>query len=327
MAIDKKLIHFKTKENFNSANGVNGSVDAPTAGSEANGNAEYGQIKGTSIVFIKDSGEIWTHGNLYRSVNWSVLTVPGAGDIAYWDGSSVKLISKNEWNDSLGTPIGVIVIPQGFLPDGKARIISLNSAGSPNWYDGYYTDSPLKNLDVVPITDNAGSTTTGSASYGFLPSDYFSGAQSLVDPKAKYKGTANWIPSPYLGTKLNPAYCETIAGHDNVLSDFDGLSNTRQLLESSNSYTAAKNAWNYSDGHSDIQWHLPSAGEIGFLTARYDVITNTLLELGGTKTAPAGLWTSNEYSYASVWCSMPTTAIISTINSTGTLECRPFAIV
>lgn len=73
MAIDKKLIHFKTKENFNSANGVNGSVDIPTAGSEANGNAEYGQIKGTSIVFIKDSGEIWTHGNLYRSVNWSVL--------------------------------------------------------------------------------------------------------------------------------------------------------------------------------------------------------------------------------------------------------------
>lgn len=73
MAIDKKLIHFKTKENFNSANGVNGSVDAPTAGSEANGNAEYGQIKGTSIVFIKDSGEIWTHGNLYRSVNWSKI--------------------------------------------------------------------------------------------------------------------------------------------------------------------------------------------------------------------------------------------------------------
>ena len=73
MAIDKKLIHFKTKENFNSANGVNGSVDTPTAGSEADGNAEYGQIKGTSIVFIKDSGEIWTHGNLYRSVNWNVL--------------------------------------------------------------------------------------------------------------------------------------------------------------------------------------------------------------------------------------------------------------
>lgn len=58
MAIDKKLIHFKTKENFMSANGVNGNPNTPTSGSEETGNAEYGQIKGTSIVFIKDSGEI-----------------------------------------------------------------------------------------------------------------------------------------------------------------------------------------------------------------------------------------------------------------------------
>ena len=75
MAIDKKLIHFKTKENFMSANGVNGNPDTPSVGSEAEGNAEYGQIKGTSIVFIKDSNEIWTHGNLYKSVNWSELQV------------------------------------------------------------------------------------------------------------------------------------------------------------------------------------------------------------------------------------------------------------
>lgn len=78
MAIDKKLIHFKTKSNFMSANGVNGKVDSPNEGtSEELGNAEYGQIKGTSIVFIKDSKEIWTHGNLYKSVNWSVLEPKG----------------------------------------------------------------------------------------------------------------------------------------------------------------------------------------------------------------------------------------------------------
>lgn len=58
MAIDKKLIHFKNKENFMSANGVNGNDTTPSSGSEAEGNAEYGQIKGTSIVFIKDSNEI-----------------------------------------------------------------------------------------------------------------------------------------------------------------------------------------------------------------------------------------------------------------------------
>lgn len=73
MAIDKKLIHFKTKENFMSANGVNNNVNEPTSGKEDQGTAEYGQIRGTSIVFVKDSKEIWTHGNLYKSVNWSVL--------------------------------------------------------------------------------------------------------------------------------------------------------------------------------------------------------------------------------------------------------------
>lgn len=73
MAIDKKLIHFKTKENFMSANGVNGDTSNPSSGTETDGSAEYGQIKGTSIVFVKDSKEIWTHGNLYKSVNWSKL--------------------------------------------------------------------------------------------------------------------------------------------------------------------------------------------------------------------------------------------------------------
>ena len=50
MAINKKLIHFNSKDNF--SNEV------------ANGN-----ILDTSIVFVKDSKEIYTHGNLYKSIN------------------------------------------------------------------------------------------------------------------------------------------------------------------------------------------------------------------------------------------------------------------
>jgi hypothetical protein len=46
MAINKKLIHFKTKSNFDNE--------------LANGN-----ILETSICFIKDTKEIWTHGQLY----------------------------------------------------------------------------------------------------------------------------------------------------------------------------------------------------------------------------------------------------------------------
>ena len=46
MAINKKLIHFKTKQKFNEE--------------LANGN-----ILDTSIVFIKDTKQIYTHGQLY----------------------------------------------------------------------------------------------------------------------------------------------------------------------------------------------------------------------------------------------------------------------
>lgn len=54
MAINKKLIHFKNKENFDNE--------------VANGN-----ILDTSICFIQDSKEISTHGTVYKTVNWSVL--------------------------------------------------------------------------------------------------------------------------------------------------------------------------------------------------------------------------------------------------------------
>ena len=54
MAIDKKLIHFKNKEDFDNE--------------VANKN-----ILEHSIVFIQNSKEISTHGTVYKSVNWSVL--------------------------------------------------------------------------------------------------------------------------------------------------------------------------------------------------------------------------------------------------------------
>ena len=59
MAIDKKLIHFKNKENF-ILHGVGSEehVTIPSEGTESDRDAIYGQIKGSSIVFIKDSKEI-----------------------------------------------------------------------------------------------------------------------------------------------------------------------------------------------------------------------------------------------------------------------------
>ena len=58
MAINKKLIHFDKKETFKGANGINNATSA-----DANG--YWGNIPNTSIVFIKDTQEIWTHGQYY----------------------------------------------------------------------------------------------------------------------------------------------------------------------------------------------------------------------------------------------------------------------
>lgn len=54
MAINKKLIHFTKKSNFNTE--------------VANGN-----ILNTSICFIQDTKEIYTHGTLYKAIGWSIL--------------------------------------------------------------------------------------------------------------------------------------------------------------------------------------------------------------------------------------------------------------
>ena len=51
MAINKKLLHFATKANF-STQLANSNIDS------------------RSIVFIKDTGEIWTHDKLYSCASW-----------------------------------------------------------------------------------------------------------------------------------------------------------------------------------------------------------------------------------------------------------------
>lgn len=64
MAINKKLIHFKTWDKF-IAEGVQGNYSEPSE-IKPDGTAVYGQLLGTSIVFIKDVQKIWTHGKLYN---------------------------------------------------------------------------------------------------------------------------------------------------------------------------------------------------------------------------------------------------------------------
>lgn len=161
---------------------------------------------------------------------------------------------------SLGTPIGVVVIPSGLLPDGKARIVSLkavNSSGDAvalhylmDW--GEYSDTELPDYSYVPLM-NTNQIVNGSSMNGYLPSDNFNEAQSVADPKTYYGVTyVQKIPSPYFNTKLNPDYYMEL-DEGNVLSDFNGLSNTKTAVERPGACGATIAAYNYNDGINAVQ--------------------------------------------------------------------------
>jgi hypothetical protein len=263
-------------------------------------------------------------------------TLAVAGDVAYWDGSKVKTTPLSKWNTSLGTPVGVVVVPVGFAPDGKIRIISLkcvdaggnqsNSNVSIPW-GGFGVDTSLTNYTMVPITDNTGSTASASNDYGYLPSDKLTGTTSFVDPKAKYYMDSYLIPSPYLGDTPNPEYYKTISGN-NVLSDFNGLNNTQTLVGLGSDYGAANAAWKYNDGSSDLQWYLPAMGELGYLLPRFNEINNTIAILGGVIIGNNNnFWSSSEYDTYYAYFFETTNNCAYYTYRIGGLSVRPFAIL
>ena len=263
-----------------------------------------------------------------------------AGDVAYWDGSKVKTTPYSKWNISLGTPVGVVVVPEGFAPDGKARIVSLlfvdasgntsTSYKSMKW-SNINVDTKLTNFDRVPTTNNKGGTSTGSNGTGYLPSDKFTGATSFVDPKAKYNSTYSLIPSPYLGESPNPEYYKEIlsgSANINALSDFNGLSNTQTLVGLGSDYVAANAAWKYKDGASNLQWYLPAMGELGYIMPRFNEINNIITALGGVAVDGSSMfWSSSEYinTYANSLSAYD--GIVGNDGKGRTNYVRPFAIL
>ena len=261
-------------------------------------------------------------------------------DIVYWDGSAVCTVSQSKWNSSLGTPVGVVVIPEGMLPDGKARMISLysmdtsgNTVTSGHYamkYGGSGTDTQLTNYTRVSWTNNDGSLTTNSASSGYLPSDKFTGPQSYFDPLAKYYRSRSCIPSPYLGdnSTFNPEYIKDISGYNNALTDFNGLNNTQTLVGLGTNYYAANACWKYKGGVANVQWYLPAAGELGFLMPRYNAINSALSLVGGLSLPDNNYyWSSSEFSSTNAYCLDFTSGKLASYTKSLSIAARPFAIV
>lgn len=231
--------------------------------------------------------------------------VANVGDVAYWDGSKVKTVPLSDWNTSLGTPVGVVVIPTGFVPDGKARIVSLkavDSSGNASTshqdmvWGPWNTNTSLTDYDTIPILDANQELSSSGGYSGYLPVDNASFTyQSKADTSAyySYSNDGDWIPSPYSNGELNHDYCVELSDN-NRLSDFNGLSNTVELVYLGSNYVAANAAYIYTDGASNTQWYLPSAGELGFLVARINAINNTISTLGEVVVTFGGMWSSTE---------------------------------
>ena len=262
-----------------------------------------------------------------------------AGDVAYWNGSRVVTIDVEKYTEAFGPAVGVVVVPKGFAPDGKIRIVSLyavNSNGIPsntrqNTTWGIYGEKvSLTNLTKVPTTDNIGSTSTGSNGSGHLPSDVFNGQSSYVDNKSFYYSEADTtilIPSPYLGEDPNPEYYKNIEGN-NALSDFNGLNNTKTLVNMGPDYVAANACWKYTDYYSNLQWYLPGMAELGYIMVRFNEINNTINSLGGFAVAGYNLfWSSSEYSNSLAYLLYTNDGYINSSYKNNNYSVRPFATI
>lgn len=257
------------------------------------------------------------------------VPVANVGDIAYKaaDGS-IKVIAPDLWSASLGTAVGVVVIPSGFAPDnGKARIVALVEYSS-EWQTTS-EDASITNHNRVPITDNTNNTAGSYASSGYLPSDRWasSGTQSYVDNNAYYQSSdSDFCPSPYLNGNVNPEYYKAISGYRNALSDFNGLSNTQTLIQSSNNKAAILAASHVISG-TELSMYLPGMGEMGYIMARFSLINQSITKVGGTKIdTSAYYWTSTEFSSTNVYTLFTNVGRVrNTSGKTGPYAVRPFA--
>lgn len=236
--------------------------------------SSHTDIKYPTICYISET----------NSIKWQ--NKPLKTQIAYNINGVVNYADYDEYDVSMGSPVGIIVIPKDFLPDGKARMMHLyniDANGSVSntaiKFSTVSVDSSLTNFNKVPTTDNLGSTTTGTNNFGYLPSDAFvgHGAQSFVDPKAYYNYTDYLIPSPYLGDTMNPEYSKSITGYTNCMSDLDGLKNTNTFSKLGSNYTSAKAVAKLTDR----TWYIPAIGELGFVLARLGEINTALQKCEG----------------------------------------------
>ena len=243
------------------------------------------------------------------------------GSIIYAESNGkLKATSKDKWNSSLGTPVAVVVIPASHTVDGKCRGMSLcnmsyktpqtgtlGTGNSNAETNGTNLMWGVNGTDVPGLTNyTTVKTTSGTNSYGYLPSDLFDGGY--------YSGATDaqkCVPPYAADGSQNPEYIT--AGQ--ALADMNGSGNTAALVELVPSSAKTGGAFenvqaNYpaafachlfsTRGTSQGDWYLPAIGELGYLYTRVKKINESLGVLG-TSAVQFGDFTKDGSSLGD-WC-------------------------
>lgn len=229
--------------------------------------------------------------------------------------------------------VGVCVIPDGLLPDRKARFMSVkaittaSTAGSTSengiiWSSNYsrtvlpkqYTEVPCVGLNEDEGTGVITNQVEHSNDNGYMPSDSENGNfTALTNPYDSvtmfaYDDSGHHIPSPFMNNgAFNENYSTlfTTGGTaiNNALSDFDGFRNTQILIKDAD-VVAAKHCAIFNPGYREGEWYLPAVGELGFIMPRFKVINSKLSALGSSGVQLGGYdfyWSSTEYDGYDAW--------------------------
>lgn len=226
--------------------------------------------------------------------------------------------------------VGVCVIPDGLLPDRKARFMSVKGVRSDNTSGGNdegiiwssntsETVLPKQYTQIacVGINEGSGGTITDevehAADYGYICSNSNNGNfTALTNPydsglKYAYDDEDHHIASPYytngvFNSNYSTLYTTGGTSIDNALSDFDGYTNTQILIE--NSVVAAKRCSVFEpNGYGKGKWYLPAIGELAFIMPRWEQIQTAIsnVEDGVQLDGNGYYWSSTEYSDDRAW--------------------------
>lgn len=236
--------------------------------------------------------------------------------------------------------VGVCVIPNGLLPDRKARFMSVKGVNSNNTTGGndegmIWSSNTTKtvlptqynsavcvrpNGDTQAVTDIIDHDSNGKTV--FMPSDKTTGAygegtgltntfDSVNEINLKYAYADDgdhYPPSPYYSNgTLNSNYIATKKSNGdsitNALSDIDGYTNTQILIEDADVVAAKRCGVFAPNNYGQGKWYLPAIGELAFIMPRWNEIQAALGSVDGRVhlLSDYTYLSSTEYDRANAW--------------------------